>query len=209
MQQDPLPHCHLHACSLWKQTQKRPDLNVERRRGSAKPRSRTICNLNELKTNVNATSRLVALHDVSVTLGFGYGLQPEIDTNSHPEREMRCDQLFGVEHKGCSVLGKAALKRLTVFTSCTSEEAEPQQSFPRGKRSVVTFLKKYQNRWQQRVLQARRYLLSVFIKVWESVAHKETNHELILLTKGFIVVKNTSVIHTTPPTCVFIFILTQ
>lgn len=85
---------------------KRPDLNVERRRGSAKPRSRTICNLNELKTNVNATSRLVTLHDVPVTFGFGYGLQPEIDMNSHPEREMRCDQLFGIEHKGCSVLGK-------------------------------------------------------------------------------------------------------
>lgn len=38
---------------------------------------------------------------------------------------MRCDQLFGVQHKGLSVAGKAAL-RGSGFTSSSWKDAEPQ-----------------------------------------------------------------------------------
>lgn len=61
-------------------------------------------NCNELQTDVRPC--LVALRGVpSPHVAVGYGLRPKIDASSHPE-EMRCDQLFGAEHKGCSVLGK-------------------------------------------------------------------------------------------------------
>lgn len=75
---------------------------------------------------------------LSVRVVVGYGLQPKIDMNSHPEK-IRCDQLFGTEHKGCSVLGKL-LWRAHSFTCYALEEAEPQQSFPQGKYSFVTSL---------------------------------------------------------------------
>lgn len=49
-----------------------------------------------------------------VRVGAGCGLQPKIDRNSHPgnkkKRKKTCDQHFGIEHKGCSVLGKLLWK---------------------------------------------------------------------------------------------------
>lgn len=99
----------------------------------------TNCNLNERKQMYMwCLFLLLCTTSLSVHVGVAYGLQPKIDMNSHPEK-IRCDQLFGIEHKGCSVLGKLLWKAHS-FTSFTLEEAE-RQSFPRGKYSFVTLLR--------------------------------------------------------------------
>lgn len=58
-------------------------------------------------------------------VGAGYGLWLKIEMSSHPGR-MRCDQLFGAEHKGCSVPGKAALKGLRVWKKLKQRKASPR-----------------------------------------------------------------------------------